>query len=320
MQLLKQHFRILLALLVTGCSTSNPTQNSVPVIPLTGIELPNQNEKAASITKTMTVFGIKLLALEKVSDRDLKLVANILAQWIDNNEDGMPDNPAVLAEIVRQNSRMILGVTFDKIGPWHEHSQKLLKDEHAPTYGLDVTSINHNWYNLPLSKYSQDHYRTHGVSPPDAATEETFHLITDIGYANVYPAAFWRGIKQNNDSTTLLAHIAKSGEGTKDASQLTTAMDNARGGYFKHPPEKYPDNAWYTRSDDCGYQCFVGEYIHWGMISILGFNEKRGENIKSQWQITDSDSLSKKDPMLYALLTNKEYSFPQNAPDGSYGD
>jgi hypothetical protein len=320
MQLLKQHFRILLALLVTGCSTSNPTQNSVPVIPLTGIELPNQNEKAASITKTMTVFGIKLLALEKVSDRDLKLVANILAQWIDNNEDGMPDNPAVLTEIVRQNSRMILGVTFDKIGPWHEHSQKLLKDEHAPTYGLDVTSINHNWYNLPLSKYSQDHYRTHGVSPPDAATEETFHLITDIGYANVYPAAFWRGIKQNNDSTTLLAHIAKSGEGTKDASQLTTAMDNARGGYFKHPPEKYPDNAWYTRSDDCGYQCFVGEYIHWGMISILGFNEKRGENIKPQWQITDSDSLSKKDPMLYALLTNREYSFPQNAPDGSYGD
>jgi len=306
--------------LVAGCSKSNPTENIVSVIPLTEIELPNQNEKAALITKTMTVFGIKIFALEEVTDRDLKLVANILAQWIDNDEDGRPDNPSVLAEIVRQNSRMILGVTFDQIGPWHENSQKLLKDEHAPTYGLDVTSINHNWYDLPLSKYSQDHYRTDGVFPPDAATEETFHLITDIGYENVYPAAFWRGVKQNNASKTLLAHIAKFGEGQKDASQLTTAMDNARGGYFEHPPKPYPDNAWYTRSDDCGYQCFVGEYIHWGMISLLGFNEKRGENIKSQWQITNSDSLSKKDPMLYGLLTNSEYKFPQNAPDGSYGD
>ena len=142
--------------------TSQPNQvEKTPIpIPLTEIELPTENEKSALIDKTITVFGIKVFALEGVTDRDLKLVANVLAQWIDNDEDGTPDNPAVLAEIVRQKSRMILGVTFGQIGPWHENSQRMLKYVHAPTYGLYVTTINHNWYGLPLIEYSQGHSRT----------------------------------------------------------------------------------------------------------------------------------------------------------------
>ena len=301
---------------------ATPTLTPTPIaIPLTDIELPTENEKAALIGKTMTVFGIKILSLEGVTPRDLKLVANVLAQWIDNDEVGTPDNPAVLAEIVKRNSRMILGVSADQIGPWHDNSQRMLIDEHAPTYGLDVTSINHNWYGLPLSKYSQDHYRTDGLLPPDAATEEPFHLITDIGYANVYPSAFWRGEPDHdNPSEDLRSHIAKRGEGPMGASLLTVAMDNARGGYFENPPNQYPDNAWYTRLDDCGYKCFVSEYIHWGMISLLGYNETRGEDIQDQWRITNVDSLGKQDPVLYGLLTNAEYNFPKNAPDGSYRD
>ena len=301
-------------------SQPNQVKNTISPIPLMEIELPTKNEKTALIDKKITVFGIKVFALRGVTDRDLKLVANVLAQWIDNDEDGAPDNPAVLAEIVRQKSRMILGVTFDQISPWHENSQGMLKYAHAPTYGLDVTTINHNWYGLPLSEYSQDHYRTEGLFPPDATTEETFHLITDIGYANVYPSTFWHGEVGDNPSETLRSHIANRGKRQKNASQLTVAMDKARGGYFKKIPKQYPDNAWYTRLDDCEYKCFVGEYIHWGMITLVGYNETREEGIQDQWQITNAHSLRNRDPALYGLLTNTEYIFPKTAPDGSYGD
>ena len=301
-------------------SQPNQVKNTISPIPLMEIELPTKNEKTALIDKKITVFGIKVFALRGVTDRDLKLVANVLAQWIDNDEDGTPDNPTVLAEIVRQKSRMILGVTFDQIGPWHENSQRMLKYAHAPTYGLDVTTINHNWYGLPLSEYSQDHYRTEGLFPPDATTEETFHLITDIGYANVYPSIFWHGEVGDNPSEVLRSHIANRGKRQKDASQLTVAMDKARGGYFKKTPKQYPDNAWYTRLDDCEYKCFVGEYIHWGMITLVGYNETRKEGIQDQWQITNAHSLRNRDPALYGLLTNTEYIFPKTAPDGSYGD
>ncbi|MCP4731117.1 MAG: hypothetical protein GY872_13695, partial [Roseibacillus sp.] len=75
--------------------TRQPNQvEKAPVpIPLMEIDLPTENEKSALIDKTITVFGIKVFALEGVTDRDLKLVANVLAQWIDNDEDGTPDNP-----------------------------------------------------------------------------------------------------------------------------------------------------------------------------------------------------------------------------------
>jgi len=298
----------------------NQAEKTSISVPLTEIELPAGREKLALIKRKITVFGIKVFALEGVTDRDLKLVANVLAQWIDNDENGTPDNPDVLAEIARHKSRMILGITFDQIGPWHENSQKMLKHAHAPTYGLDVTTINHNWYGLPPSKYSQSQYFTEGFLPPDAATEETFHLITDIGYANVYPYSFWHGEIGDNPSAALRSHIAKRGEGQRDASLLTVAMDNARGGYFKQIPNQYPDNAWYTRSDDCGYKCFVGEYIHWGMITLVGYNEKRKYGIQNQWQITNARSLRRRDTALYELLTNSEYKFPKTAPDGSYGD
>ncbi|MEE2615071.1 MAG: hypothetical protein VYC62_05700 [Verrucomicrobiota bacterium] len=326
---MKQLLITITAVVLTGCCTEPkpPTAKAseIPVppaasMPLTEIELPTEMEKSALINKTITVFGIKVLALEGVTDRDLKLVANVLAQWIDNDENGTPDNPEVLAEIVRQKSRMILGVTFDQIGFWHEKSQKMLKHVHAPTYGLDVTTINHNWYGLSLSEYSQSHYLTEGLLPPDAATEETFHLITDIGYANVYPSFFWHGEAGDNPSAALRSHIAKRGKGQKDASLLTMAMDKARGGYFKHMPKQYPDDAWYTRSDDCGYKCFVGEYIHWGIITLVGYNEKRKDGIHNQWQITNARSLRNRDTALYELLTSPEYKFPKTAPDGSYGD
>jgi hypothetical protein len=138
--------------------------------------------------------------------------------------------------------------------------------------------------------------------PPDGGSEETFHLITDLGYGNAYPKVFARGGEDGADGKSL----------------LTLAMDNARGGFFPRERELYPEGAWYTRKDPCPYHCFVSEYIHWGMITLLGFNLERGDAIQNQWAIADADSLEKHDPVLYELLTNPEYRFPKIAPDGKY--
>ena len=54
------------------------------------------------------------------------------------------------------------------------------------------------------------------------------------------------------------------------------------------------------------------------MITLLGFNKERGDAIQNEWSITDADSLKKRDPALYELLTNPEYRFPKIAPDGTY--
>lgn len=290
---------------------------------------PRDDEVAADIVKVVEVFGIRLMALEGVTDRDLVLSANVLAQWIDNDEDGQPDNPMVQSELQRQNSRMILGVIFDEsIGPWHEEKQQFLDDEDAPTFGLDVATINHSRFGLEPSPYSDDWQRSEPTRAPDAATEETLHMITNVGFSGVYPADFWNGTEGTPEFASLVYNCyveEREGKGLEGASRLTMAMDNARGGFFEEIPDQYPAGAWYTRYDECEYACLVDEYVHWAAITRAGMMEGRVMGIPrnregegDEWAIETGQELMERDPRIYEILDQSELNFPSVAPDGSY--
>ena len=290
---------------------------------------PRDDEVAADIVKVIEVFGIRLMALEGVTDRDLVLSANVLAQWIDNDEDGQPDNPMVQSELQRQNSRMILGVIFDEsIGPWHEEKQQFLDYEDAPTFGLDVATINHSRFGLEPSPYSDDWQRSEPTRAPDAATEETLHMITNVGFSGVYPADFWNGTEGTPEFASLVYNCfveEREGKGLEGASLLTTAMDNARGGFFDEIPDQYPVGAWFTRYDECEYACLVDEYVHWAAITRAGMMEGRVTGIPrnrdgegDEWAIETAQELMERDPRVYEILDRSEFNFPSVAPDGSY--
>ena len=88
--------------------------------PLSDILRPTEIEQSASFDRKIQVFGIRVLAMQDVTSRDLTLCANILAQWIDNDEDGVADNSIVLDEILKRDSYIVLGVNGKRIGAWHE--------------------------------------------------------------------------------------------------------------------------------------------------------------------------------------------------------
>lgn len=292
---------------------------------------PRDDEVAADIEKVIEVFGIRLMALEGVTDRDLVLSANVLAQWIDNDEDGQPDNPMVQSELQRQNSRMILGVGFEEsIGPWHQEQQQFLDYGDAPTFGLDVATINHSRFGLEPSPYSTDWQRFEPIRAADAATEETLHMITNVGFSGVYPADFWNG-EFAEGTPEFASQVYKcyvderKGKGLEGASRLTTAMDNARGGFFAEIPDQYPAGAWYTRYSECEYHCLVDEYVHWAAITRAGMMEGRVTGIPrnregqgDEWAIETAEELEQIDPQVHELLNHSEFNFPSVAPDGSY--
>lgn len=303
----------------------------VTEVPDFRILAPRVDESAADIQKVVEVFGIRVLALEGVTDRDLLLVANVLAQWIDNDEDGFPDNKKVQSELARQNSRMILGVDFDaSIAPWHMTKQQFLDNEHAPTYGLDVTTINHSRFGLEPSDYTSEWQRFEPNRAPDATTEETLHLITDVGFAGVYPAAFWPGLDAGEApefaSNAYKCHVeSRKSQGLENGSRLTTAMDVARGGFFASIPNQYPDSAWYTRYDECEYACLVSEYVHWAAITRAGMMEGRVTGVPrtretngDEWGIETLEELMQVDKNVFELLNEPEFAFPSVAPDGTY--
>ncbi|OBQ56862.1 hypothetical protein [Halodesulfovibrio spirochaetisodalis] len=231
----------------------------------------------------INVFGIQVYADPNVPKNKIQHAANVLAQYLDNDENGVVDDPRVLSVMHENNAFLFMWSDeslFEELeaaylsNPWEGEGQDLGSEESRP-----------EWHS---NGYTGEF---------DGAIEEVWHLVTSVGYSLAYPEAF--------------------GEG--ELSTLTSAMDIARGGHFTEVPVQYPVDAWYTYDDEtCDYACMASEYIYWGMSSILGAQVNRRNEIYDEWKLCTKDEVQKKDTALYGLLTSHDYSLPTVLPDGSY--
>lgn len=234
--------------------------------------------------KKVNVFGVMIYATENVLDQDLLHVANIMAQYLDNNEDSIVDNQLVLNKMVENQSSMVLfGTENSKNQRAAFNSARRIEDQYKlqDLYGSEIYP---NWnYNSPF----------------DATFEEVLHLITHSGYSEVYPSIF----------------------GEQQGSLIANAMDLARGGQYTNIPNSYPSSAWYSYDDKtCEYDCQVTEYFYWALSSLLGVQNYPGrfDEIGHEWKANTPSLLQSMDPAVYSILTDSIYQLPTILPDGSY--
>lgn len=233
--------------------------------------------------KQVDVFGIFVYATERTNDEKILHAANLLAQYLDNDEDGIADNPSVLKSLKKARGAIMMTASeremermFDRVSD-KVFDRRILQG----LYGAEThpDGAQRNVF--------------------DAALEEVLHLVTNAGYANAYPEVF----------------------GERPGTALAAAMDKARGGQFKKVPRRYPDSAWYSYYDkSCDYGCQCTEYIYWGLTSLLGAQDfpGRGEAIADEWRLNTPEKLREGDPDLTALLTDPKYTFPKKLPNGRY--
>lgn len=237
-------------------------------------------------SKQINVFGVSVLATENTPGKKMLHAANVMAQYLDNDADGKPDNSRVIQAMKNNKATLVMFAT--------ERDAKRV-----------VESIESENSDQLESMILQDLYgeETHpggaakGVF--DGAYEEVLHLITHAGYASAYPEIF----------------------GERPGTELGDAMDKARGGRFLAIPQVYPKNAWYTYYDDtCDYGCQATEYIYWGLTSLLGAQDFAGRpaNIAEEWRLSTPQKFKEGDPALYRLLKDEQYRFPTRLPDGKY--
>ena len=268
---MKKSFVILLVVLsIAACGKSNPTPS--PVLNPSGGKF-----------KTIDVFGIQVLATQKVPDNKVLHAANVMAEYLDNNEDGVADNPAIIKALVDRKAFLIMS-----------------RDE------SDERSINFNDLPSSVSQDAGQNLYAHETYPEgsstngfDATLEEVLHLITHVGYANAYPDVW----------------------GEKTGTSVAKTMDKARGRHFNTVPAQYPTGAWYTYDDQtCDYSCMITEYTYWALTSILGAQDYAGRlnEIGNEWKLNTQKKVQQQDPDVYALLTNPVYKFARVLPDGDY--
>lgn len=238
----------------------------------------NSDTGFSAFNRKVEVFGIPIYAFSGVEDAKLLHAANIMAQYLDNDEDGTADNQAVLTKMLENKAFLFMWKTeadMEKFTPPSGYEgQDLGADETIPNFvsgGL--------------------------TGQFDASLEEILHIITHAGYAYAYPSVFGEGA---GTSLTNAMDIARGGSFTSIPSSYPSSA------WYSY------DDA------TCTYDCQATEYIYWAMSSILGAQANRLSEIQNEWKLNTKAKVEATDTRIYTLLTNEVYHFPTVLPDGTY--
>lgn len=245
--------------------------------------------------KFINVFGVYVVGTPGASLEYFNHTAHVTAQYIDNDEDGVPDDSAVLDILVDNN--FVVPV-------WSEDDREDFWDEIQGTYCEDNIGMAASMY------YEYDEWAIGGIEEAgtwDTNLEEVWHIIS-VGWYEAYPQYFGTNFDDNNEVIP---------------SNLTDAMDAARGGQFMSIPDEYPEDAWYAYYDDtCDYHCQAHEYFYWVLMANIGALDpsitNKCEDSKDEWYVCIQSDLETIDVLVYDLLNNQGFNLPKIIPDGSY--
>ena len=120
----------------------------------------------ATFTKSARVFGVPVNARANTPDIKVRHAATVMAEYLDNDEDGKADNPAVVDALVRRGARLFVFASEADI-------PEAGSDASAQALFTDET--------LPNGR---------AAGQFDATLEEVLHLITAVGYAHWNPKVF----------------------------------------------------------------------------------------------------------------------------------
>ena len=132
----------------------------------------NPDSGYGDFTKKVVVFDVPIYGTSQVDDAKMRHAANVMAEYLDNDEDGQPDNTLVVNALKDNHGFLLV---------WKNESDLNIFEslEHADAgqdLGADET--------IPV-------WHTNGNQGQfDASLEEVLHLITHIGYHNAYPDVF----------------------------------------------------------------------------------------------------------------------------------
>lgn len=232
----------------------------------------------SSFTKKVVVFGIDIYAVAAVEDTKLLHAANVMAQYLDNNEDGTIDNQLVLDKMLENKAYLVMWKTENDLEvepPEDRLGQDLGNDETFPFF---------------VSNGKTGEF--------DATLEEVLHIINNAGHSFAYPEAF--GQNAGSDLANAM-DIARGGQ------FMTVPETYPKNAWYTYDDETcdYAD-------------CQTIEYLYWALTSMLGAQENRLSEIDDEWKLNTSELVENTDTAIFSLLTNPTYKMPTILPDGSY--
>ena len=238
-----------------------------------------QETKTSIFTKQIDVFGVHVYATATVADEKMLHAANMLAEYLDNDEDGIPDNQLVVDALVKHKTSLIMAKDEDEM------------------FSLDRSTLPPGETQGLWDEETIPGGAERGVF--DAALEEIIHPITYVGYSKVYPEVF--GTEPGSE----VARIMDEARGGHYEKVPDKYPDNAWYSYYDETCDyecQITEYIYWALTSILGAQDFPG----------------RLEQIQEEWRFNTKEKVQKGDPKIYALLTDPKYKLPTVLPDGIY--
>jgi len=141
----------------------------------------------AGLTKCVLPFGVIIGAASDVPDAYVAMVATIVAELLDPDMDGTPNDPKV-RDLLADGTHVWLPMPTDQ-ARWHGGVEEQL-GETLRSYGIMIPE----WW---MGSFSSSGPDTHAKA---VMVEEVVHAFTQFGYGVAYPDVF--GV---NDWTSVIA-------------------------------------------------------------------------------------------------------------------
>ena len=228
--------------------------------------------------KTTKVFGIKIYATNKVDNEKMLHAAAILAEYLDNDEDGQVDNQKVVDKLVKKSVWLLL-----------------VKNESDQDDAERISLKNSNYLDLRDEEITL----VNGSPRFDASLEEVLHLITQHGYSKAYTEVF--GEKKGSKIAEAM-DIARGGYFKKVPNEYPA---NAWYTYNDESCDyscQITEYTYWALTSILGGQDFNGRF----------------DEIKDEWKLNTKEKVKNNDSDVYNLLTKSEYKLPTKLPNGKY--
>ena len=121
----------------------------------------------AGFAKFTSIFGIPVVATPAVSESTILHVRSVLGEYLDNDEDGVADNPRVIFALRESNA---VAAVFETFG---EHETFDDRDGYDTARPFELITMMQEETNTPYGF--------------DASLEEVLHLVTQWGFSVAYP-------------------------------------------------------------------------------------------------------------------------------------
>ena len=282
LNIVKLNFFMLLILFFFSCQEDNYKECAdlsygTDYIKITGVSESDKNY-FKYYCKTTEVFGIKIYATNKVDNEKMLHAASILAEYLDNDEDGQVDNQKVVDKLVEKNVWLLL-----------------VKNESDQDDAERINLKNSNYQDLRDEEITL----VNGSPRFDASLEEVLHLITQHGYAEAYPEVF--GEKKGSKIADAM-DIARGGYFKKVPNYYPADAWYTYNDVSCDYSCQITEYIYWALTSILGGQDFPGRF----------------DEIKDEWKLNTNDKVKNKDMNVYNLLTNSKYKFPTKLPNGKY--